>query len=200
MYASKDDGITHLNVYSNARTELGKALSNFHHNPLGIYYRTPHGEFKTLEGYYHYLRIIEMMDIKGLAGSIEELCPDIDLLRHAVGHVAIKQGRRIKNGAFGRYRYRPKAPTSHTSVSFITALINKLSTEQLGVGLAQALCDGLSLTHYYYFPLSDTTVHPAGGEWLVSLLSIIGNHIDPSGIDIDWCVVLLDSLAEYNKG
>lgn len=199
MYLPKDDGITHMNVYSNARTELGRALSNFHHHPYGTYYRTPHGEFKTLEGYYHYLRIIEMMDLKGLDCTIEELCPDVNLLRHEAGHAVIKSGRRIKNGAFGRYRYRPKAPTTHTTTAFITALVNKLSTESLGVKLSQVMCDGLALSHYYYYPISDTTVYPAGGEWLVTLLSIIGNNIDPSGIDIDWCAVLLDSLAEYNK-
>lgn len=46
-----EDGVTHLNVYSKARTELGRWLTNFAHTPID----TEDGPFESIEGYWYWL-------------------------------------------------------------------------------------------------------------------------------------------------
>lgn len=198
MFTPKDDGVTHINVYSKARTGIGLKLSNFYSSPTGIYYRTPHGPFKTLEGYYHYLRILDMINLCNLNTTVELLCPDIQQLKDADGAVAIKVGRRIKNSVFSTYNHRPKEPTHEFTVFFTIALINKLGTDNIGVELGEVIAKGLPLTHYYHYPANDSVVVPPSGRWLTDLLKTIGDNIDPNGISVSWEQVLSDTLAVLN--
>ena len=46
-----DDGQTHINVYSKGRTELGRWMSNFAHEPID----TEDGSFASIEGYWYWL-------------------------------------------------------------------------------------------------------------------------------------------------
>lgn len=46
-----NDGRTHLNIYSKARTELGRFLSNFHRCSIV----TEDGPFMSIEGYWYWL-------------------------------------------------------------------------------------------------------------------------------------------------
>lgn len=50
-YNPKDDGVTHINVYSNGLTELGRFLSNFAKHPIV----TEDGPFNSVEGYWYWL-------------------------------------------------------------------------------------------------------------------------------------------------
>ena len=43
-----NDGVTHINVYSQGKTSIGRALSNF--SPLGFNH-PKHGHFESVEGY-----------------------------------------------------------------------------------------------------------------------------------------------------
>lgn len=52
MINPKDDGITHINVYSKGQTELGKLLSNWGNTPF-VHYE--YGKFKTVEGCWYWL-------------------------------------------------------------------------------------------------------------------------------------------------
>lgn len=45
------DGIDHINIYSQGRTELGKNLSNFAHYQI----ETEDGKFQSIEGYWYWL-------------------------------------------------------------------------------------------------------------------------------------------------
>lgn len=45
------DGITHINIYSKGKTELGKLLSNFSYSPI----KTEDGWFASVEGYWYWL-------------------------------------------------------------------------------------------------------------------------------------------------
>lgn len=48
----EEDGVTHINIYSRGRTELGKWLSNFAHLP----FRHPqHGYFASVEAFWYYV-------------------------------------------------------------------------------------------------------------------------------------------------
>lgn len=46
-----EDGVTHINVWSKAKTELGRQLSNFAHTPFT---HPVHGYFASIEGYWYW--------------------------------------------------------------------------------------------------------------------------------------------------
>lgn len=72
------DGITHINIYSQSNTELGRMLSNFHHFNIV----TVDGEFSSVEGYWYWLGI--------------EDCKEKEVLRKAYGYRAKKIGNELK--------------------------------------------------------------------------------------------------------
>lgn len=47
----KKDGITHINVYSRGKTDLGQMLSNFTYSP----FECEDGRFNSVEGYWYWL-------------------------------------------------------------------------------------------------------------------------------------------------
>ena len=51
MWNPDEDGITHINVYSKGKTELGRFLSNFTYFPIV----TEDGPFDSIEGYWYWL-------------------------------------------------------------------------------------------------------------------------------------------------
>lgn len=68
------DGITHINVYSKGRTELGRLLTNFAYTP----FECEDGHFDSVEGYWYWLG-----------------CGD-DRLRYLYGFKAKKLGRELR--------------------------------------------------------------------------------------------------------
>lgn len=74
MIDQKDDGISHINVYSKAQTELGRFLSNF--SDCNV--ETEDGVFRTIEGYWYWLS-----------------CKD-DRLRKTNGWESKKLGRKLR--------------------------------------------------------------------------------------------------------
>lgn len=52
IYRPKNDGITHINVYSNGKTKLGRLLSNFADTPFRIPFW---GEFRSVEGFWYWV-------------------------------------------------------------------------------------------------------------------------------------------------
>jgi hypothetical protein len=72
----RDDGVTHVNVYSRGATLLGKLLSNF----ASVRFTVPeHGTFDSIEGYWYWLG-----------------CKD-DRLRSLSGYAAKKVGRELRS-------------------------------------------------------------------------------------------------------
>ena len=54
MYINpEEDGVTHINIYSQARTELGRMLSNFYHYGFDCV----DGHFESVEGYWYWLSL-----------------------------------------------------------------------------------------------------------------------------------------------
>ena len=68
------DGISHINVYSKGRTELGRLLSNFANTP---FMHPAHGKFASVEGYWYWLSCKE------------------DTLKELYGYKAKKVGREL---------------------------------------------------------------------------------------------------------
>ena len=56
------DGISHINIYSQGRTDLGRMLSNF----AMFQIQTKDGVFQSVEGYWHWLGIEDCMEKKKL--------------------------------------------------------------------------------------------------------------------------------------
>lgn len=77
MINVEEDGITHINIYSKGKTELGRFLSNFSLCPI----ITEDGNFKSIEGYWYWL-----------------LCDhdNKDVLKTLVGFAAKDCGRNLK--------------------------------------------------------------------------------------------------------
>lgn len=76
----KEDGITHINIYSKSQTDIGKMLSNFTKFPIV----TEDGNFMSVEGYWYWL-------------SISETEPRREELRKTYGFWAKKLGKEILN-------------------------------------------------------------------------------------------------------
>lgn len=76
-FLPKNDGIDHINVYSQAGTTLGKMLSNFYRFPI----ETPDGRFMSVEGYWYWMSI--------------EPCEEREALRDSSGVNAKNLGREI---------------------------------------------------------------------------------------------------------
>lgn len=53
IWKPEDDGITHINVYSKGKTELGRWLTNFATSPFE---HPVHGPFVSMEGFWFWLR------------------------------------------------------------------------------------------------------------------------------------------------
>ncbi len=61
-----EDGVTHINVYSRGRTELGRLLSNFAHTPFT---HPKFGEFASVEGFWYWLSLGEQYnELRSLYG------------------------------------------------------------------------------------------------------------------------------------
>lgn len=73
----KQDGVTHINVYSKARTPFGKMLSNFEHCSID----TPDGKFASVEGYWSWMSVVD--------------CPEREQLRRLYGFQAKKIGKEL---------------------------------------------------------------------------------------------------------
>lgn len=78
-FLPENDGIDHINIYSQGRTALGRWLSNFTYAPIDI---PGDGRFISIEGYWYWLG-----------------CGD-DRLRHLSGYNAKKLGRQILKTKF----------------------------------------------------------------------------------------------------
>lgn len=76
-----NDGLDHLNIYSNGRTELGRVLSNFYKEEFNTV--NGDGNFMSIEGYFHWL-------------GVSEDCPNRDTLRYLFGKDARVAGRNFK--------------------------------------------------------------------------------------------------------
>lgn len=78
------DGVTHINIYSQGKTELGRMLSNFYKCNIN----TKDGWFNSVEGYWYWLGI--------------EDCNEKEVLRDLSGF----QAKKIGNGLKERFRRR----------------------------------------------------------------------------------------------
>ena len=78
MINPNEDGVTHVNIYSKGKTELGRMLTNFAKFPI---HTKEDGDFMSVEGYWYWL-------------SIED-CKEKEILRKVYGFWAKKTGKEL---------------------------------------------------------------------------------------------------------
>lgn len=140
-YNPEDDGVTHINVYSKGKTELGRFLSNFSRVPL----ETVDGKFLSVEGYWYWL-----------------LCdhPGRDALRNTYGFEAKRLGRELSENDW---------PSSHNTqfIQKITdAIIYKLQTSPKYLTMLKQT--DLPLAHYYVY--NGKSVHGKNCDWILQTI------------------------------
>lgn len=204
------DGVNHLNIYSRSRVVLGRKISNFWQDEQP--FRTQHGEFATLEGYYHVLRLIDYAYTQhDLAYSIESdmylldvlirRYPGIHRLIHMDGLEAIAYGRKIKSEVYGGTAYKPGAFSPHIERCFVWAMAGKFHQVKMGDGtpcgvrVAELVHAHVPLLHYYV--KHDGPKTPAFAEWLPNICQWLGENIDPFDNDFDVAALQRKVLSEY---
>ena len=118
----EEDGKTHINVYSQGKTVLGRFLSNFTH----IQIDTVDGRFQSIEGYWYWL---------GCSHQYKER------LRLLYGYQAKKTGRELRAADWNE--------TPEFKKKICDAITIKLNSN-LNM-LAALRANTLPLTHYYVF-------------------------------------------------
>lgn len=135
----KEDGLTHLNIYSKALTELGRLLSNFAHTPLKL---PQDGKFVSIEGYWYWLLSVD---------------PSKERLRFLSGFEAKEIGREIAKHDW------PNENFEFFKFKVYQALIAKVIQTP---GLEQSLINSsLPFTHYYVY--NNKVIDVKEAKWLV---------------------------------
>lgn len=156
QYTPKEDGLTHINVYSKASSRLGRALSNFSklsfEHPL-------HGWFQSVEGYWYYastgfqhddLREVSGWQAKQLGRSYPRVMVDEETFRHCI-RVALE----------ARFQHHP----------------------WLRVELARS---SLPLVHYYYWGnIDNPKVVVPSTQWVIDFLEICRVRFKRSLTDVE---------------
>lgn len=133
-----EDGVTHINAYSQSQCTLGRLLSNFAHTPFVC----EDGRFESIEGYWYWL----------LARDHN----DRDQLRLLYGSNAKKVGRGLSN----EVHFADKDDKFIGSIK--AALRNKIKANQY---LSDLLRDSVvPIVHYY--TQGDRVRPTVGGEWV----------------------------------
>lgn len=144
-FKPENDGVDHINVYSKAKTELGKMLSNFAYSPFFC----EDGKFNSMEGYWYWL-----------------LCHNVpqekrDKLKTLSGYAAKKYGRDLKSKdwpADEKKLFRRKIQD---------AFDKKL---ECNPEIAAALIESdLPLVHYYVYG-GEKVVYDGKSDWLIQYI------------------------------
>lgn len=137
------DGVTHLNVYSQAQTELGRRLSNFALSPID----TEDGKFNSIEGYWYWL---------GVAPGTSKR----DSLRSRWGYEAKKLGRELRGSD-----YQEDSEEFRRKIK--EAIKIKLGNDDELRAMLKA--NTLPLVHYYVY--NGKVVAPNEGKWVIDFIS-----------------------------
>jgi hypothetical protein len=137
-FRSGEDGISHINIHSVGKTELGRLLSHFAHTPFVHPYIGP---FYSMEGFWYFAR----------AGFNEK---DAGKLRYLSGFRAKKIGREF---ALKRY--------DDFKEDILAANYQKIIQHEHIRELV--IASELPFDHYYTFGHNHLCVSPKEASWLI---------------------------------
>ncbi|ANA49207.1 hypothetical protein PMW_82 [Pseudomonas phage phiPMW] len=138
-----DDGVTHINVYSKARTSLGRFLSNFALSPFTL---KDHGSFESVEGYWYWLA----------TGCKHEH------LRLLHGYEAKAAGKKLERVEIDDFEGKIKL-----------AIRQKLLTHRVYLSQLIASDLPLTHYYYYGYSLDNAKVVDAGYSWITDYIDSI---------------------------
>lgn len=139
----EEDGITHINVYSKAKTPLGRLLTNWAISPFTL---PDDGAFQSIEGYWYWI------------GCTHERREE---LREQVGYWAKNLGRELGAPDW--------IETKEFEIKIRKALRAKIEQNPK---IADMLRESdLPLKHYYTY--GDKVVEPKKGRWVLDELESI---------------------------
>lgn len=141
-YNPLEDGVTHINIYSKAKTQLGKCLSNFEL----CYLNTEDGPFNSIEAYWYWL-LLDGQD-----------CPEREILRDLWGYDAKKHGQTLVNGDW-------PAPVNLNSFKDKIKRSMRNKIDQNDVIKDMFLKSELPFTHYYVF--GNKVINAKGCGWII---------------------------------
>lgn len=164
-YDHLDDGKTHINIYSDAQTALGSFLSNFTWWPT----HTQHGDFCSLEGYYHYLKcisaIVESTQVAELSLQYHD---ELEHLRTLHGVRAQNAGRDLRKRLRAAGVWFTNEPDALFRQWFKAAVKRKIDSSTFKEAFYET---SLPFTHYYVY--TGTVQHKAHYDWLSELINEI---------------------------
>lgn len=143
-----EDGITHVNIYSQGKTELGRMLSNFYHFTVN----TKDGVFQSVEGYWYWLGIQE--------------CEEKEILRKLYAYNAKKIGNELKIKLQNRI-------DNDFENKILNAIWNKVKRHP---AMFRAKVAYLPFEHYYNFSGKVVDVK-SKYLWMIDGIDKMRNHI-----------------------
>lgn len=151
VYRPEDDGITHINVWSKAKTELGRLLSNFANTPFD---HPKYGYFASVEAFWYWLS----------AGKQN------NQIRSLYGYQAKKVGRLLRDEIKEKGQWE-NLPNFEAEIK--KAILCKIEQNPK---LAEALKNSiLPLTHYYVWgdPPNYRLTIPTEYNWIHGYISLV---------------------------
>lgn len=162
---SKDDGVTHINIYTGGKTELGRFLSNF----TQWSQVTNHGIFNSLEGYYHYLKLMRAVQESDISGILRaDLICEIDRLKSMFGKQAQDHGRTLRQRLVTERIWINDRPNEFFHECFRKAVITKIESSHFKTEFYETT---LPFTHYYL--INGTVIYKPHFSWLEELVNKI---------------------------
>ena len=156
-YNPKDDGVTHINIYSKGKTELGRLLSNFGHTPFK---HPTYGFFSSIEAFWYWLSLGESNDN----------------LRSLYGYQAKKEGAALRVALEKQGNKPPRIEDFKAEIK--KAILCKIEqNERLSNLLKNST---LPLTHYYVWGSeSDYRItYPEKYAWIHEYISVIRDYLN----------------------
>lgn len=168
MINPKEDGKTHINVYSKGKTSLGRALTLMNNNKIF----TRHGEFVSFEAYYHFLKFYFAYQLDCSTSKFED--PPYFVIRDILMYEKCQNAKERsyylkKNGLwkdmdFSKYSRLPEFRERIYAAQLYRLKTNKWYKENF-------LLNDLPFLHYYIY--SGKVVLATNHQWVAEQLNYI---------------------------
>jgi len=155
LYRPEDDGVTHINVYSKGKTEIGRQLSNFANVPFE---HPQYGHFSSIEGFWYWL-------------SLGKVRNDF---RSLYGFKAKETGKIVRE----EVKKLGKVPhVENFEAQIKKAILCKITQSQNLIGLLKE--NKLPFTHYYHWGEGEKlkVTYPEDYAWVHEYISLVRDWI-----------------------
>lgn len=151
MFDPAEDGITHINIYSKGKTELGRLLSNFAHTPFKY---VENMQFESIEGLWYWI----------LTGD--------ERFQKLYGFKAKQLGKEISKTDYPENDSNFYACILHGLTCKYFA-----SKEKIDALMKEDKTASLPFVHYYSFNRGKAIVEPKQGKWMLTFWESIRQSI-----------------------